>query len=107
MTAVMILSEGWSYSEGARLMGVEYATFVTHITDAAERLPGDLPPRLRALAWWRGASSAVLGVRAAPATRSATLSEATTIYGGRCCPYCGRIIAHGTEPAGSGDVRPA
>ncbi|MGH7634417.1 MAG: hypothetical protein ACRENC_11855 [Gemmatimonadaceae bacterium] len=108
MTAAKILADGWSYRQAAQLMGVTYGTFVGHVNDAAFRIPGDLPPRLRVIAWWRGATAAVLGVwRHEAVTRSTTLSEATTIYGGRCCPHCGNIVPHGTESTERGDVRPA
>lgn len=103
LAAVKILADGWSYDEGAQLMGVTYGTFVGHINDAAHRLPGTFPPRLKCVAWWRGATAAVLGAAHQRPTRSTTLSEATTIYGGRACPYCGNVAnshADQTSPDG-------
>ena len=104
LTAAMIVGEGWNYGDGARLMGVEYSTFVSHVVAAGAKLPGDLPPRLRVIAWWRGASAEVLGVRATQPTRSSTLSHASTVCGWRTCPYCGNVAPH-AEPTAGGDIR--
>jgi hypothetical protein len=103
-----MLAEGWSYEDGARMMGLEYETFVRHIKDGAARLPGDLPPRLRAIAWYRGASADVLGAEVARPLRQETLKIAYLIREGRACPHCGYMMPHDDRKSESrGNLGPA
>lgn len=96
LAAIALIADGWNYHEAARLAGVSYGTFNQHLCDAARRIPGDLPLRGKLIAWYRGASAAVLGVGAAPSTRQDSLRKAYMIHGGRACLMCANILPHAT-----------
>jgi hypothetical protein len=44
-----------------RELGMEKAIYRYHLTEAANKIPGDLPPTARIIGWWRGADRKMLG----------------------------------------------
>ncbi len=73
-----MLSDGLSLREIADVLGVQEITVRWHLNQAAAKVPGDLPRRVRLVLWWRGASQDLLAVPAGAALRRAmTLSKAT------------------------------
>lgn len=51
---------GRTNEEIADLLGLTIDTIKTHILVAGRKIPGDLPPRLKVVAWARGATLEVL-----------------------------------------------
>lgn len=72
------IADNASFDEVARELGVERATIRFHVETLARKIPGDLPYRLRVLAWYRGAPRYVLENSLANAriTSGMRLSEA-------------------------------
>ena len=52
--AVALMSRGLNYEEIAETLGVVKRTVEAHISHAAAKIPGELPPKLRVVAWYRG-----------------------------------------------------
>lgn len=57
---VELVAAGLRVREIARQLARRESTVIRHVTNAAAKIPGDLPPRARIMAWWRGASLFVL-----------------------------------------------
>lgn len=103
MAVAAVLSEGYGISTTARLLGVERSTVAYHIQQAADRLPGNLPPTARLVCWYRGASASVLGVRHphdAP-SKQRTIKLALLVREWRRCPSCGYRDAQEVLPNGT------
>lgn len=60
MAVIAMLSEGWTYYQIARFLGITPRSVRFHTLMAARRIPGDRPPSERLIAWYRGASLEVL-----------------------------------------------
>lgn len=102
MTAASLLAGHYDYKEAARLMGVGYPTMQNYIALAAAHIPGDLPTGAKVVAWWRGASHAVLGALE-PEPRQVRLTRAYEISRLQVCLHCGHPHGHADNPtAGSG-----
>ena len=56
-----LLSDGMNPAEIAAQLAVDRRTVYFHVTQAAQRIPGDLAAAARMMAWYRGASLEVLG----------------------------------------------
>ena len=69
LAVVAVLAEGYSHVEAAEVLGVEVCTIFRQIHLAARKVPGDLRPRDRLVAWWRGAPQSVLGYPSEPFVR--------------------------------------
>lgn len=69
LTIAELLSDGHSNDEIAMLLGIREITVRYHITRAAARIPGDLPPRVRLVLWFRGAGRQILCEPAGAALR--------------------------------------
>jgi len=60
----MLVGRGLSYSEIAERFEVAKSTVKMHAENAAGKLPGTDPPRMKLQIWWRGADIQVLSPRA-------------------------------------------
>lgn len=61
-----LLSLGDSVERVAKKLNVGTTTVKFHVREAASRIPGDLPPRFKIIAWYRGAALSVLELQSAP-----------------------------------------
>lgn len=104
LTAISLAAEGWSPAEGARMMGVEYSTYMHHVAIGSSRIVGDLPQMAKGIVWYRGATADVLGLNASRPTRQASLKRAYTIHGGQVCLHCGNVVHDDRQPEGRGDI---
>ena len=107
LAVAAVLSEGYGISTTARLLGVERSTVAYHIQQAADRLPGNLPPTARLVCWYRGATAAVLGVRHSHdfPSKQRTIKLALSIREWRRCPACGYRDAQEVTPNGTTESR--
>ena len=55
-----LVGRGFRISTVARVLSVKHTTALGIMTRLADKIPGDLPPRGRIMAWWRGAPIEVL-----------------------------------------------
>ncbi len=67
--AVALLSEGlekrMTYRQLGEALGVAPRTAMNHIKNAGEKIPGDLPLRLKVVNWYRGGNTVWLRIRRA------------------------------------------
>lgn len=54
MRVVELVARGMSYEQIAARLGLGRGTIKTHVTRAADKIPGDLPRRLRLINWFHG-----------------------------------------------------
>lgn len=73
-----LLSGGHSVEGVAQLLHVSISTVKFHVRQAADRVPGDLPPRFRLIAWYRKAPLSVLHMQQ-PLSSAHALKEALRI----------------------------
>ncbi len=59
-TVLTLLGQGKRPSEVASMLRLRLGTVREHIQRMADKIPGDLPPRAKILAWHRGATLQVL-----------------------------------------------
>ncbi len=103
MTAVALIEQGYSVREAARMMGCGLATLRTHLDRASVKVPGDLPRDAKLVAWYRGASAAVLGVGRQTSSRQDALKLAYAISVQTRCVACGTLVAHGKQPGAASE----
>lgn len=103
LMAVALIAAGWSQTEAARMMGIDYATLRTHIDRASVKIPGDLVRNAKLIAWYRGASAEVLGVGQQKSTRQQALRLAYAISVQTKCAHCGTIVLHGNQPGATSE----
>ncbi|MGH3428489.1 MAG: helix-turn-helix transcriptional regulator [Mycobacteriales bacterium] len=60
LVCVTLAALGYSAEETAEFLRISVDTARSHIWSAGEKIPGDLPPRLKGIAWARGATMEVL-----------------------------------------------
>ncbi len=107
MAVAAVIADGWPTKECARLMGMEYETFASTMEQISLKVPGNLQPRSRIIAWYRGATLEVLGPDVRP-ERQQTLKEAYAISQLPRCNECGQVVAHGIRLSSTGrHKRPA
>lgn len=105
LTIAALLSEGWHQHELAEILVVTRRTIEYHVDEASPRIPGDLPRTAKLMAWYRGATLAVLTGKLAtdtadsPGVVRAARRRALAIAQGRGCPVCGYDGVHLIEPA--------
>ena len=73
-----LLGSGHTVEDAARALKVSLSTVKFHVRQAADRIPGDLPPRFRLIAWYRKAPLSVLHMQQ-PLSSASALKEALRI----------------------------
>lgn len=97
LAVAALLSDGWGIQAIGEMMGVSWQTISYHASEAADRIPGDLPRKGRVVIWYRGAPLSILmrpgSMDAAdvpePMQRREAIKRALVIVEGRGCPCCG------------------
>lgn len=103
LMAVALVADGWSQTEAARMMGIDYATLRTHVHRASAKIPGDLVRNAKLIAWYRGASAEVLGIGRRRSARQDALKLAYAISVQTKCAQCGTIVLHGKQPGATSE----
>lgn len=55
------LGKGMTPEDIRQELSMGKAIYRYHLTEAANKIPGDLPPTARIIGWWRGADRKTLG----------------------------------------------
>jgi DNA-binding NarL/FixJ family response regulator len=58
---VNLVAAGLTYSAIAEQLGISARTVESHVAQAAGKIPGSLPSRVRITVWWRGGTRETLG----------------------------------------------